>query len=283
MEIWIQTRSNERHFQQICRLFRFSCVSIAVPLVSSTCASKTTDGADRGQLITLWLFLISDLWPIGEVLQRSDLGLRIVCACLRVCAWGVRSHRPDVAEVRLFSPPKHISFNLRLSNMINDSSCLLDFLEHFVFCLLSSPFFTKPSPHILFVSNLCCLFFEHRSASWCVFFPPTSSLSLYHSFLQSFLSLRPFPFKCNIQVRPGQWFNALPDPGMPLERWLMMIMIMMMKRVCTLTPETTKPFQDTASAMKNITVTTHAFFFFNLHLHLHLLEHTCTAYIHLAV
>ena len=181
----------------------------------------------------------------------------------------------------------HISFNLHLSNMINDSTCLFVFLEHCVFSLLSSLllfFFTKPSPHILFVSNLCCLFFEHRSASWCVFFPLTSSLSLYHSFLQSFLSLHPFPFKCNIQVRPGQWFNALPDPGMPRERWLMMIMIMMMKRVCTLTLETTNPFQDTAIAMNNIKVTTRAFFKnFHLHLHLHLLEHTCTAYIHLAV
>lgn len=93
--------------------------------------------------------------------------------------------------------------------------------------------------------------------------PTISFLSISSSLLyllQFLLFLHLSHFKYNIQVQSGQWFSALLDPWTPLEGWLMIIMIMMMKRVCTLTMETVVPFQDTASAMNNITVTIWSFF-----------------------
>lgn len=95
------------------------------------------------------------------------------------------------------------------------------------------------------------------------------SFSISFISLLSLLFLRHSHFSYNKQVWLGQWFSPLPGPGTPLEGWLMMIMIMMMKRLSVLTLETTMLFQDTASAMNNIPVTTHALFF----LHLHVLTH----------
>lgn len=64
-----------------CLLSLLCCFSVALPLVSGTHTSETTNSVDRGQSVTSWLFLISGLWHNG----------RQVSMCVHVLKGNVRS------------------------------------------------------------------------------------------------------------------------------------------------------------------------------------------------